>query len=77
MGVERTFPEAGLRFMNGLNDALASETPGHGAYPNYVDPSYAREEALRMYYGEKTLARLKALKEVLDPGNVFANPQSV
>ncbi|KAK0638554.1 hypothetical protein B0T16DRAFT_338471 [Cercophora newfieldiana] len=77
VGVDRTFPKAGLDFMSGLNDALASETPGHGAYLNYIDPSYPREEALRVYYGEKTHARLKALKEILDPGNVFSNPQSI
>ncbi|KAK4443408.1 Glucooligosaccharide oxidase [Podospora aff. communis PSN243] len=77
VGVERPFPNAGMRFMNSLNDALALETPGYGAYPNYVDPSYSRDEALRRYYGDATLARLNALKEVLDPGNVFSNPQSI
>ncbi|KAI1826372.1 Glucooligosaccharide oxidase [Xylaria intraflava] len=67
------FPEEGMRFVEGLNNALGAE---HGAYNNYADPSLAPGEAQTLYYGEK-LAKLKELKRKLDPGGVFSHPQSI
>lgn len=46
------------------------------AYPNYVDPSLEKEEALRLYYGVQ-LERLKKIKRRVDRREVFWNPQSV
>lgn len=81
VGAEETFPEAGIEFLNGLNgaitDVLADEGIDYGAYINYADPTLGADEANRLYYGDELVARLKGLKAILDPGNVFAHPQSI
>ncbi|KAI3399151.1 hypothetical protein diail_7730 [Diaporthe ilicicola] len=81
VAADQTFPQVGIEFMNGLNEAitdvLASEGVKYGAYINYADPSMGAEEANRLYYGEELVSKLKGLKAVLDPGNVFAHPQSI
>lgn len=81
VGADEVFPEAGVEFVNGLNaaitDVLADEGVEYGAYINYADPTLGAEEANRLYYGDEILSRLKGLKAVLDPDNVFAHPQSI
>ncbi|KAJ0108773.1 hypothetical protein J7T55_011264 [Diaporthe amygdali] len=81
VGADQTFPDAGIDFMNRLNgaitDVLAGEGVEYGAYINYADPSLAAEEANRLYYGDELVTRLKGLKAVLDPDNIFAHPQSI
>ncbi len=77
VSVQGTFPESGLTFMNGLNDAMTDKMEEYAAYLNYVDPSYTRAEAYLLYYGEKLLDRLRTLKRVLDPRDIFSNPQSI
>ncbi|KAK7727200.1 hypothetical protein SLS63_007251 [Diaporthe eres] len=81
VGADQTFPDAGIEFVNGLNgaitDVLADEGVEYGAYINYADPTLGAEEANRLYYGDAIVSRLKGLKAVLDPGNVFAHPQSI
>ncbi|GAW24090.1 hypothetical protein ANO14919_136700 [Xylariales sp. No.14919] len=70
---EGEFPDEGIRFIDNLNKALG---PEHGASNNYADPSLQRDEAHKLYYGEK-LAGLAKLKGVLDPRDVFSHPQSI
>lgn len=81
VGAGDTFPEAGIEFMNGLNgaitDVLDDEGVRYGAYINYADPTLGADEANRLYYGDELVSRLKDLKATLDPGNVFAHPQSI
>ena len=81
VGPDERFPEAGIEFVNGLNgaitDALEDEGVDYGAYINYADPTLAADRANRLYYGDEIVARLKRLKAVLDPGNVFTHPQSI
>lgn len=81
VGADQTFPAAGIEFVNGLNAAitevLAGEGVEYGAYINYADPTLGAEEANRLYYGDEIVSRLKGLKAALDPGNVFAHPQSI
>lgn len=70
---------SGIQLVDELNaqitNPLAAGT--YGAYLGYVDPSLEREVAGRLYYGEELYGKLKGMKRVLDPGNVFSNPQSV
>ena len=75
--VSKTYPQSGINFINKLNNAMTDNLPEYAAYPNYVDPTYTRDQAHRLYYGAEVLARLKKLKAVLDPKNVFRNPQSI
>ena len=81
VGAGEIFPETGIDFMNGLNgaitDVLASEGVEYGAYINYADPTLGADEANRLYYGDAIVSRLKGLKAILDPGNIFAHPQSI
>ncbi|KAI1644979.1 putative glucooligosaccharide oxidase [Daldinia loculata] len=74
---EQVFPPEGLDFINGLASAMTARLPSYGAYSNYTDPSLPREEANDLYYGKELHKKLKQLKRVLDPNNVFANPQSI
>ena len=73
------FPPATIDFIEGLNAAIPKGMPdtAFGAYINYVDPSLTAAEAHSLYYGEETYAKLVAIKEVVDPGHVFWNPQSI
>lgn len=73
------YPPASLTFVNGLNTAITSAMPGTAfpAYLNYVDPSLTAAQAHDLYYGSTTYAKLLGIKHVVDPGNVFSNPQSI
>ncbi|KAL5391115.1 hypothetical protein PMIN06_008536 [Paraphaeosphaeria minitans] len=68
-----------VNYMNGMNDAITKAQPNttFGAYLNYVDPTYDAATAHKVYYGDAVYARLAALKKVVDPANVFWNPQSI
>ncbi len=68
-----------LPFVNGLNNAMEKEMPGtaFGGYLNYVDPGLSAQEAHALYYSKEVYARLTGIKKVVDPGNVFSNPQGV
>ncbi|KAK4224178.1 Glucooligosaccharide oxidase [Podospora fimiseda] len=78
VSLNETFPEAGIQFLDGLNDAMTNNMMGeYAAYLNYIDPEYTREEAFELYYGEPLFSRLKELKKELDPKNLFRNPQSI
>ncbi|ORY71077.1 uncharacterized protein BCR38DRAFT_462358 [Pseudomassariella vexata] len=74
---EANFPDEGIEFINGLNEAMVKGLPKYGAYENYVDPSLTRKEAHELYYGPTITERLKGIKEKIDPRNIFANPQSI
>ncbi|KAL6719818.1 hypothetical protein ACLMJK_001739 [Lecanora helva] len=73
------YPSASLDFVNGLNTALTSAMPDttFGGYLNYVDPSLSAAEAHELYYGAETYQKLLGIKKVVDPQDVFWNPQSI
>ena len=73
------FPPTSLSFVDGLNTALTSQMQGvgFGAYLNYVDPSLSPADAHSLYYGTDTYSKLLGIKNEVDPGKVFWNPQSV
>ncbi|KAL7620054.1 hypothetical protein AAE478_010603 [Parahypoxylon ruwenzoriense] len=77
VGNDEKFPAEGLEFITKLAESMTTHLPKYGAYENYTDPSLTREQAHELYHGEKLCNRLKDLKKKLDPGNVFANPQSI
>jgi FAD/FMN-containing dehydrogenase len=74
-----TYPASATNFVDGLNTAMTSQMPGttFGAYLNYVDPDLSAADAHNLYYGASLYAKLKTIKLAVDPGNVFANPQSI
>jgi FAD/FMN-containing dehydrogenase len=65
-------------FLDGWVDAVTESLPGSdwGAYANYVDANFDREEAQRLYYGSH-LRRLQRLKSRYDPDELFYYPQSI
>lgn len=73
------YPSASLTFVNGLNTAItnAMSSTTFGGYLNYVDPSLTAGQAHTLYYGSTTYAKLLGTKNVVDPGKVFSNPQSI
>ncbi|KAJ2904893.1 carbohydrate-binding module family 18 [Zalerion maritima] len=72
------FPPSGIAFIDELNAVLPDAMPEtqFGGYINYVDPTLGRDEAHDLYYGDDLTERLRAYKAVIDPDNVFANPQT-
>jgi FAD/FMN-containing dehydrogenase len=48
----------------------------NAVYVNYLGPDDA-EDRIREAYGDEHYARLKALKRVYDPTNVFRNNQNI
>jgi len=63
-------------FVTGMSDILTKAFPGKtlGSYAGYVDPALAN--AQEAYFGTN-LPRLRKIKSVIDPLDVFHNPQSV
>jgi FAD/FMN-containing dehydrogenase len=65
-----------VNFLDGINNIIAASLPGadFGAYAGYVDPRLP--DGQRAYWGSN-LPRLQQIKGVVDPMDVFHNPQSV
>ena len=59
----------------GLWDALQPHAE-NAVYVNYLGPDDG-EDRIREAYGDEHYARLKALKRVYDPANVFRNNQNI
>lgn len=69
--------ESTKNFLRGVNNLLINGTPGgseFGAYAGYVDPELLDGPAA---YWRTNLPRLEQIKAVVDPDDVFHNPQSV
>jgi len=77
VAVDEEFPQEGLEFVEGLNEAMTRHMPRFGACVSYVDPSLSRGQAHELYYGKDVYEKLKSIKRAVDPGNMFANPQSI
>jgi Berberine and berberine like len=64
-------------FLRGLNTLVTASIPGgkdFGAYAGYVDPELVNGP---LEYWRTNLPRLEQIKTLVDPGDVFHNPQSV
>ena len=68
--------ETTRKFVKGMDEILRAGFPGKtlGSYAGYVDPEL--KNAQEMYYGTN-YAELRRVKRVVDPNDVFSNPQSV
>lgn len=68
-----------IEFIQGVNSAIVNAQPQtqFRGYLNYVDSTFDAATAHQMYYGDALYGRLAAQKKVLDPGNVFWNPQAI
>ncbi|KAG4415691.1 hypothetical protein IFR04_011196 [Cadophora malorum] len=65
------------KFLRGLSEVVKDGMPGggnFGAYAGYVDPELPNGQQA---YWRTNLPRLEAIKGVVDPKDVFWNPQSV
>jgi FAD/FMN-containing dehydrogenase len=64
------------KFVQGMDDIFRSGFPDRtlGSYAGYVDPSL--KNAQEMYFGGN-LPELTRIKRIIDPRDVFSNPQSV
>ncbi|KAI4216102.1 MAG: hypothetical protein LQ351_001600 [Letrouitia transgressa] len=73
------FPPNIIPFVQGLSDSLTKASPGTEflGYSNYVDPQLSAAEAHAQYYGQTTYAKLLSIKNQVDPGKVFWNPQAI
>ena len=67
--------EAHVTWARGLWDALQPYAE-NAVYVNYLGPDDG-EDRIREAYGDEHYARLKALKRVYDPANVFPNNQNI
>lgn len=64
-------------FIAGINTTIKNGVPGVenlGSYPGYVDPELPNGP---QQYWRTNLPRLEQIKAIVDPGDVFHNPQSV
>lgn len=77
--IEGAFPAAGVTQVNDMYARLTKEFKQgeFGQYIGYVDPGLSAEQGGRLYYGDALFEKLKGLKARIDPGNLFANPQSI
>ena len=68
-----------IDFITGLNSAMENAMPGtaFGGYLNYVDPELSAAQAHGLYYSERAYDRLVGIKKVVDPDDLFYNPQGV
>ncbi|KAF8853592.1 FAD-binding domain-containing protein [Acephala macrosclerotiorum] len=72
------FDDAGITWLNPfISDIEAAESNlTLGMYYNYADPTLSKDEAHERYWLEH-YGRLKEIKEGVDPGLLFLNPQTV
>ncbi|KAI4272248.1 MAG: hypothetical protein LQ337_005427 [Flavoplaca oasis] len=73
------FPQGIIPFINGLSNSITSAQPQtvFPGYINYVDPSLTPAQAHAAYFDDATYAKLLSIKQKVDPGQVFWNPQAV
>lgn len=64
-------------YLNGINDVVINSRADRdqGVYPGYVDPALGANSAT--YYWDDNVSRLQHIKALVDPRNVFRNPQSI
>ncbi|KAH7559503.1 hypothetical protein BM1_04440 [Bipolaris maydis] len=64
-------------YLSGINDVVMNSRADHdeGVYPGYVDPALGANSAT--YYWDNNVNRLQQIKALVDPHNVFRNPQSI
>ncbi|TGO13015.1 hypothetical protein BTUL_0078g00240 [Botrytis tulipae] len=72
------YDDAITPFVDSLNSALsAGASSDFGVYLNYVDPELSANDAAMLGYGQTAYNKLLAIKQTIDPNEVFWNPQSI
>ncbi|KAK3302736.1 FAD linked oxidase-like protein [Chaetomium strumarium] len=73
-----SYPADGFSFLDGWVKAFTQglDATQWGMYINYADPRLNRSEAQQVYY-RQNLARLRRIKRLVDPDQVFYYPQAV
>ncbi|KAL8996219.1 MAG: hypothetical protein Q9169_004241 [Polycauliona sp. 2 TL-2023] len=73
------FPGGIIPFISGLSNSITSAQPQtvFPGYSNYVDPSLTPAQAHAAYYDSATYAKLVGIKQKVDPGKLFWNPQAI
>ena len=73
------FTPAIIPFITAMTDSLVNAQPDgqFDAYLNYVDPTLTPAQAHDLYYGPHLYAKLLAIKNEVDPQQVFWNPQAI
>ncbi|CAL8575991.1 hypothetical protein XPA_001885 [Xanthoria parietina] len=73
------FPAGIIPFITGLSNSITSAQPQtvFPGYINYVDPSLTPTQAHAAYFDDATYAKLVGIKQQVDPGKVFWNPQAI
>jgi hypothetical protein len=73
-----SYPADGFSFLDGWVSAFTKgvDASQWGMYINYADPRLNRSEAQQVYY-RQNLARLRTIKRLVDPHQVFDYPQAV
>ena len=73
-----TYPANGFSFLNGWVNAITGtmNATTFGMYINYADTSMNATQAHKAYWLQN-YARLVSIKQSIDPGRVFENPQAV
>jgi FAD/FMN-containing dehydrogenase len=65
------------KLLDGVHERIQRSAPGaHSTYAGYIDAWADRKAAQKLYWADN-LPRLRELKKVWDPTDVFSNPQSV
>lgn len=72
-----TLTDTTRNFLTGINNLIKQQMPNvtFGAYAGYVDPALGAD-AQNQYFGTN-LPKLESIKAVVDPTEVFWNPQSI
>ncbi|KAK9425152.1 putative FAD-binding PCMH-type domain-containing protein [Seiridium unicorne] len=76
--IDANFPDQGVDYNNGLNNALASGVgTSYTSHEGYIGPKLAEEEAHSQYYGPIVYSKVKSIKTKVDTYDLFSSSFSI
>ncbi|KAK6068716.1 hypothetical protein SCUP515_09419 [Seiridium cupressi] len=76
--IDANFPDQGVDYNNGLNNALASGVgTSYTSHEGYIGPKLAAEEAHSQYYGPIVYSKVKSIKTKVDTYDLFSSSFSI